>query len=76
VVAPGPISRGDALVLSGRQAVRMLGGAALLLLIAGLIEGFVSASRGGVPVRVLASAVSLAFLGVYLYSGVAGRPAR
>jgi uncharacterized membrane protein SpoIIM required for sporulation len=76
VVAPGTIARGDALVLSGRQAVRMLGGAALLLLVAGLIEGFVSASRGGLPVRVLASAVSLAFLGVYLYSGVAGRPAR
>jgi uncharacterized membrane protein SpoIIM required for sporulation/uncharacterized RDD family membrane protein YckC len=76
VVAPGPIARGDALVLSGRQAVRMLGGAALLLLVAGLIEGFVSASRGGLAVRVLASAVSLAFLGVYLYSGVAGRPAR
>ncbi len=76
VVAPGSIARGDALVLSGRQAVRMLGGAALLLLVAGLIEGFVSASRGGLAVRVLASAVSLAFLGVYLYSGVAARPGR
>lgn len=74
VVAPGTLARGDALVLSGRRAIRMLGGAALLLLVAGLIEGFVSASPGGLPVRLAASGASLAFLGVYLYSGIT-RPA-
>lgn len=71
VVAPGTLARGDALVLSGKRAIRMLGGAALLLLVAGLIEGFVSASPGGLPVRLAASGASLAFLGVYLYSGIA-----
>ena len=70
VVAPGTLTRSDALVLSGRQAVRMLGGAALLLLVAGMIEGFVSASAGGLGVRFAASAASLAFLGVYLAAGI------
>ena len=72
VVAPGTLARGDALVLSGRRAVRMLGGAALLLLVAGMIEGFVSASPGGLPVRLAASGASLAFLGVYLSAGIRG----
>ncbi len=69
VVAPGPLTRGDALVLSGRLAIRMLGGAALMLLVAGMIEGFVSASSGGLPVRFAASGASLAFLALYLYGG-------
>ena len=50
----------------------MLGGAALLLLVAGMIEGFVSASPGGLPVRLAASGASLAFLGVYLSAGIRG----
>ena len=49
VVSPGDLSRGDALVLSGRTAVRMVGGAAVLLVVSGLIEGFVSV--GGVTWR-------------------------
>jgi uncharacterized membrane protein SpoIIM required for sporulation len=73
VVAPGTLARSDALVLSGKRAVRMLGGAALLLLVAGMIEGFVSASPGGLPVRLAASGASLTFLGVYLSAGIAKR---
>jgi len=69
VVAPGNLSRGEALVLSGRTAVRMVGGAAVLLVAAGLIEGFVSASAGGVEVRAGASALSMAFLAAYLLNG-------
>ena len=69
VVAPGELSRADALVLSGRTAVRMLGGAATLLVVAGLIEGFVSASAGDWWVRFGASAASLGFLVVYLLNG-------
>jgi uncharacterized RDD family membrane protein YckC/uncharacterized membrane protein SpoIIM required for sporulation len=69
VVAPGLLTRGDALVLNGRVAVRMLGGAALMLLVAGMIEGFVSASAGGLAVRLAASATSLVFLVFYLLSG-------
>lgn len=69
VVAPGELLRSDALVLSGRRAVRMVGGAAVLLVVAGLIEGFVSAGTGGVGVRAGASALSLAFLTIYLLNG-------
>ena len=69
VVSPGDLSRSDALVLSGRTAVRMVGGAAVLLVVAGLIEGFVSAGGGGVTFRAAASAGSLAFLGAYLLNG-------
>jgi uncharacterized membrane protein SpoIIM required for sporulation/uncharacterized RDD family membrane protein YckC len=69
VVAPGDLSRGDALVLSGRTAVRMVGGAAVLLVAAGLIEGFVSAGGGDVTFRATASVGSLAFLAAYLLNG-------
>ena len=69
VVAPGELSRSDALVLSGRTAVRMVGGAAVLLVVAGLIEGFVSAGGGDVTFRATASVGSLAFLAAYLANG-------
>jgi uncharacterized membrane protein SpoIIM required for sporulation len=69
VVAPGNLSRGDALVLSGRTAVRMVGGAAVLLVVAGLIEGFVSAGAGDLAFRAVASVGSLAFLAAYLLNG-------
>jgi uncharacterized membrane protein SpoIIM required for sporulation len=75
VVAPGDLSRGDALVLSGRTAVRMVGGAAVLLVVAGLIEGFVSAGQGDVAFRATASVGSLAFLAAYLLNGGVRRAA-
>ncbi len=74
-VAPGRLSRADALVLSGRVAVRMLGATALLLVVAGLIEGFVSAGGYTLGVRLLASVASLALLGGYLLTGVRARAA-
>ena len=69
VVSPGDLSRSDALVLSGRTAVRMVGGAAVLLVVAGLIEGFVSAGEGDLMFRATASVGSLAFLAAYLLNG-------
>jgi uncharacterized membrane protein SpoIIM required for sporulation/uncharacterized RDD family membrane protein YckC len=69
VLVPGSLRRGDALVLSGRVGLRMLGGAAVMLVVAGLIEGFVSAGSGGFEVRFGAAAASLVFLAVYLLSG-------
>jgi uncharacterized membrane protein SpoIIM required for sporulation/uncharacterized RDD family membrane protein YckC len=70
VVAPGPLSRSDALVVSGRLAVRMVGATALLLVVAGMIEGFVSAGGYGVGARLAASAASLGLLAAYLVNGV------
>lgn len=75
VVAPGRLSRSDALVVSGRVAVRMLGATALLLIVAGTIEGFISAGGYGVVARVAASAVSLGVLAAYLANGVRARAA-
>lgn len=75
VVAPGRLTRGDALVVSGRVAVRMLGATAVLLVVAGTIEGFISAGGYSVPVRLAASAASLGLLAAYLASGVKARAA-
>jgi uncharacterized membrane protein SpoIIM required for sporulation len=40
--APGPLLRSDALRLAGKEAVQLLCGVVLLLVIAGLIEGFIT----------------------------------
>jgi uncharacterized membrane protein SpoIIM required for sporulation/uncharacterized RDD family membrane protein YckC len=73
IVAPGDRSRTDALVVSGRVAVRMMGAVAVLLVIAGSIEGFLSVGGEGLPVRVAASAASLTFLLGYLARGARWR---
>jgi uncharacterized membrane protein SpoIIM required for sporulation/uncharacterized RDD family membrane protein YckC len=75
VVAPGQLSRADALVVSGRVAVRMVGAAAVMLVVAGLIEGFVSAGGYGLVVRLVASAASLTLLTLYLANGLRSRAA-
>lgn len=53
-LVPGRRTRRDALVRRGREAVSLLGGTVILLVLAGLIEGFISPS-------VLPPAVKLAF---------------
>jgi uncharacterized membrane protein SpoIIM required for sporulation len=45
LVAPGELSRRDALVVAGRDAARLLVGVAGLLVVAGIIEGSLSPSR-------------------------------
>ncbi len=75
VVAPGSFSRSDALVVSGRVAIRMVGATAVLLVVAGLIEGFISAGGYSVGVRLGASAASLMLLAAYLGNGLRFRAA-
>jgi uncharacterized membrane protein SpoIIM required for sporulation/uncharacterized RDD family membrane protein YckC len=70
LIAPGELRRADALVLSGRTAIRMVGMAVVLLGCAGVIEGFLSASRVGFLPRALVSGGSLVFLLAYLASGM------
>lgn len=72
-IAPGDLARGDALVLAGRKAVRMVGAAVVCLLVAGLIEGLLSASGASWTARIAASGASLLFLAGYLLSGAAHR---
>lgn len=75
IVAPGDLSRTDALVVNGRVAIRMVGATAVLLVVAGMIEGFVSAGTGGLGLRIAVSGASLLFLAVYLFNGRVGREA-
>lgn len=42
MLSPGNLTRRDALYLAGREALILLIGAALMLIVAGLIEGFIS----------------------------------
>ncbi len=69
LIAPGELTRADALVVAGRLALRMIGGAILFLVIAGLIEGFVSASTESLAYRLAVSSASLLFLVAYLSNG-------
>ena len=69
LIAPGDLTRGEALVLTGRLAIRMIGAVIVLLIIAGLIEGFVSASTEPLAYRLAVSGASLLFLAMYLLSG-------
>jgi uncharacterized membrane protein SpoIIM required for sporulation len=73
IIAPGELTRADALVLNGRIAVRMVGAATVCLLVAGAIEGFVSASDVGLAGRAAASGASLLFLAAYLTAGAVYR---
>ncbi len=73
LVAPGELTRADALVLAGRRAIRMLGMSVACLLVAGLIEGLVSASSAPWTGRLLVTGASILFLAGYLMSGAAWR---
>ncbi len=68
LVRPGPYTRRDALVLNARLALRLVGCSALLLLVAGGIEGFLSASAmapaGKVTVSVASAVLLLAWLAI------------
>lgn len=71
VVRPGLISRRAALMLAARRAIRLLIGCALLLIIAGAIEGFISPSPLPLAVKVATAVLSGALL--YGYLLLAGR---
>jgi uncharacterized membrane protein SpoIIM required for sporulation len=74
MVAPGELTRADAVRLRGQLAVRLLSAVVLLLVIAGIIEGFVSAGTGPLALRIGVSVSSLAFLVLYLSRGVGAGP--
>lgn len=69
LIVPGDLPRRDAIVLAGRQAMRLIGAVIVMLLVAGIIEGFVSAGTFPVPVRLAVSSFSVLFLILYLYNG-------
>jgi uncharacterized membrane protein SpoIIM required for sporulation len=71
VLFPGRLSRRDSLLIAGRQAVRLLLGVIPLLVIAGIIEGFVSPTDLAVPFKFLIGASLFVLLALYLLA--AGR---
>jgi uncharacterized membrane protein SpoIIM required for sporulation/uncharacterized RDD family membrane protein YckC len=71
LLLPGRKTRSRALVERGREAVSMVAGTAMLLVFAGLIEGFISPSDLPRPAKLALSAVFAAVLVAYL--ALAGR---
>jgi uncharacterized membrane protein SpoIIM required for sporulation/uncharacterized RDD family membrane protein YckC len=69
VVAPGDLTRRDALVLNGRLAIRLIGAVVLFLLIAGSIEGLISSGDWPLSLRLVVSGGSVVFLILYLAHG-------
>lgn len=71
LVLPGDLSRADALKSRGRDAVRLMVGIAILLVVAGMIEGFISPA----PIHraIKFSIGGLTGLALYSYLLLAGR---
>ena len=69
LVAPGDLARRDALVVYGRSAIRLVGAAACLLVVAGVIEGFLSASGAPAPFKLAVSAASVVVVVMYFAAG-------
>jgi uncharacterized RDD family membrane protein YckC/uncharacterized membrane protein SpoIIM required for sporulation len=70
VIAPGDLSRSDALVVAGRMAMRMIAAVIVMLLCAGTIEGMVSGGTSSLAVRLGIMAGSALLLLAYLLNGV------
>ena len=73
LVMPGDMTRGDALKSRGMEAVRLIVGCIPLLVVAGIIEGFISPA----PINPLIKFAIAGITGValYLYLFLAGRDA-
>ena len=64
ILMPGDLTRADALRTRGMEAVRLMMGVALLLVVAGIIEGFISPAPIDPRIKYSVAAIS----GVALYS--------
>ncbi len=71
LLMPGDLSRADALKTRGKEAVRLMMGVAVLLVIAGIIEGFISPAP--IPAAIKFSIAGLTGLALYSYLLLAGR---
>jgi uncharacterized membrane protein SpoIIM required for sporulation len=71
ILAPGQLSRGEALKQRGRAALELALGAAMMLFVAAMIEGFWSAQR--LPLGIKSLAAAILWIVVIVYLGLAGR---
>jgi uncharacterized membrane protein SpoIIM required for sporulation/uncharacterized RDD family membrane protein YckC len=69
LIAPGDLRRRDALVAGARTAVRLVGAATALLVLAGAIEGFLSASDAAPAFKYAAGALSALLVALVLACG-------
>ena len=72
LVAPGELSRRDAMAVAGRDAGRLLVGAALMLVVAGIIEGTLSPSVLPRPFKIGFGILML--IGVFAYFSTGRHP--
>ncbi|HEX8242469.1 MAG TPA: stage II sporulation protein M, partial [Longimicrobium sp.] len=66
VLLPGRTTRREALVVRGREAVSLIGGTAVMLVVAGTIEGFISPSHLPREVKLALAALFAVMLVFYL----------
>ena len=71
ILMPGDLSRADALKTRGRSAVRLMVGVALLLIIAAIIEAFISPAP--IDPRIKYSIAAITGISLYSYLLLAGR---
>src|SRR5262245_17277255 len=71
MIMPGNLTRADALKTRGMEAVRLMMGVAVLLVVAGIIEGFISPAP--INPRIKYSIAALTGLALYSYLLFAGR---
>jgi uncharacterized membrane protein SpoIIM required for sporulation len=71
MVMPGNMTRADALKTRGMEAVRLMMGIAVLLVVAGTIEGFISPAP--IDPRIKYSIAALTGIALYSYLLLVGR---
>ena len=71
LLLPGDFARGDALRLRGREAIQLIVGCIPLLILAGIIEGFISPAPIAPAIKI--SVAALTGLALYSYLALAGR---
>jgi uncharacterized membrane protein SpoIIM required for sporulation len=71
ILMPGDLTRADALKTRGMEAVRLMIGVAILLVVAGIIEGFISPAP--IDPRVKFSIGGITGLAMYSYLLFVGR---
>lgn len=69
LLSPGDVPRRDALVVAGRASILLFGFATLLLVLAGIIEGLLSASDAPAMLKVGVSAASALLLVLFAIAG-------
>jgi uncharacterized membrane protein SpoIIM required for sporulation len=72
ILQPGLLKRGDALMLAGRKAVKLIIACVPILIVAGLIEGFISPNEN-IPWPVKWSVGIVTGILLYSYLLLAGR---